>query len=247
MGKIKDLTGLKLPNGTEVLEFVEVKNHSARWKCRCFCGNEFVTRGADISNGHTSSCGCTHTKAIIEAGKKNEHKIINLVGQRFGTLEVLEDTGKRDSCRSVIWLCKCDCGTLKEISSHGLKQGTQSCGCIKSKGELEISKILSTNNVPFTTQKMFDDCRFEDTNALAKFDFYVNNNYLIEFDGEQHFGNMTNNWGNSNLYDQVKKRDEFKTNYCLINKIPLIRIPYSKRGKITLEDLQLDTTTFRVV
>ena len=55
MGKIKDLTGKNF-NGVEVLSFVEIKNHSAMWKCKCSCGNLFITRGADLSNGHTKSC-----------------------------------------------------------------------------------------------------------------------------------------------------------------------------------------------
>ena len=34
-----------------------------------------------------------------------------LIGQRFGHLTVIEDTGKRLH-RSIIWKCKCDCGNV---------------------------------------------------------------------------------------------------------------------------------------
>ena len=28
------------------------------WKCKCACGKEVVIRTADLTNGHTTSCGC---------------------------------------------------------------------------------------------------------------------------------------------------------------------------------------------
>lgn len=62
-----------------------------------------------------------------------------------------------------------------------------SCGCINSKGEAKIIQLLIENNIPFEQQKSFETCRFPNSNYLARFDFYVNNQYLIEFDGKQHF------------------------------------------------------------
>ena len=63
MGKIKDLTGKNF-NRIEVLSFVEIKNHSAMWKCKCSCGNLFITRGADLSNGHTAG-GIVYETAMM--------------------------------------------------------------------------------------------------------------------------------------------------------------------------------------
>jgi hypothetical protein len=34
------------------------------WLFRCDCGNEIVTRGASVKNGHTRSCGCLHTEIV---------------------------------------------------------------------------------------------------------------------------------------------------------------------------------------
>lgn len=51
-----------------------------------------------------------------------------LVGQRFGHLTVIKDTGKRLH-RSIIWECKCDCGNIHEVTSNNLNGGqTNSCG-----------------------------------------------------------------------------------------------------------------------
>ena len=54
------------------------------------------------------------------------------------------------------WLCRCDCGSEIIVRSSALKDinnGTQSCGCIKSKGEQTIIKILQDNNIVYEYQK----------------------------------------------------------------------------------------------
>ena len=54
----------------------------------------------------------------------------NLVGRRFGRLVVRAAAGTRRAHR--IWLCACDCGQLKELSTTSLvSQGTRSCGCLR--------------------------------------------------------------------------------------------------------------------
>ncbi|MBO6243354.1 MAG: hypothetical protein J6O41_02140 [Clostridia bacterium] len=58
--------------------------------------------------------------------------IINLVGQRFGRLTVLNRAEKPENSKSTsaFWLCRCDCGTEKIISGNVLRQGkAKSCGC----------------------------------------------------------------------------------------------------------------------
>lgn len=56
---------------------------------------------------------------------------IDLTGQRFGKLTVIEQAG-HSRCGSARWLCLCDCGKSNIIQSNNLRSGqTQSCGCIK--------------------------------------------------------------------------------------------------------------------
>ena len=61
---------------------------------------------------------------------------INLVGQRFGYLLVIEDLGSRISKRNKkegINLCLCECGEKKIITTRELRhKGIKSCGCKKS-------------------------------------------------------------------------------------------------------------------
>ena len=46
---------------------------------------------------------------------------IDLTGQRFGRLLVLEDTQKRTGKGEVIWRCKCDCGNETEVRGGHLR------------------------------------------------------------------------------------------------------------------------------
>lgn len=57
-------------------------------------------------------------------------KIVNLIGQTFGRLTVVEKGGK-DSKHNRLWICKCECGNIIAIRGMSLRSGcTISCGCI---------------------------------------------------------------------------------------------------------------------
>lgn len=54
---------------------------------------------------------------------------IELVGQRFGRLEVTKKLPNTKWC--VYWECRCDCGSIKQVDGKALRRGsTRSCGCL---------------------------------------------------------------------------------------------------------------------
>lgn len=56
-------------------------------------------------------------------------RAIDLTGQRFGSWLVIGVAGK-DNRRSFKWLCRCDCGNVKEVQGVSLRMGrSTSCGC----------------------------------------------------------------------------------------------------------------------
>ena len=57
---------------------------------------------------------------------------------------------------------------------------------------------------------------------------------LIEFDGEQHYKSGNGYINNENLQKR-QERDKRKNEWALAHNIPLVRIPYWERDKITLE------------
>lgn len=52
-----------------------------------------------------------------------------LVGKHFGKLTVIERAG-RDSQNYATWLCRCECGKEKIVSTKHLHGGIKSCGCV---------------------------------------------------------------------------------------------------------------------
>ena len=136
MGKLIDLTGQKFGR-LMVLERDEAtdKKYGTFWKCKCDCGNIKSVASNALRTGVTQSCGCLN-KEIISAPKD----LSNMIGKRFGKLTVVKRepnhiTPSRQ--KKAMWLCVCDCGNEKIVSSQDLKDGhTKSCGCLptKSKG-----------------------------------------------------------------------------------------------------------------
>ena len=67
---------------------------------------------------------------------------IDLTGNTFGAWTVLEFAGTRvvgtKGALKPFWLCRCDCGTLRQVEGSTLRNGLSSgCGCTK---KLAISK-----------------------------------------------------------------------------------------------------------
>lgn len=58
---------------------------------------------------------------------------IDLTGQRFGRLVVINEAEPKvfpNGKTATMWLCKCDCGTVKAYNTQALRKGlTNSCGC----------------------------------------------------------------------------------------------------------------------
>lgn len=146
------------------------------------------------------------------------------------------DTKSRRYIKGICPCCQQE--TDKWIRLDGIKNGiVLSCGCLDSNRSYlstVIDNILQENNYKVIKEKTFEDCRFPNSNRLARFDFWVNDQYIIEYDGEQHF---KPGFGISEAeYKEYQQRDQYKTNWCISHKIPLIRIPYYHKD-ITINDL----------
>ena len=207
--------------------------------CKCECGNIISAEIRNLRHGATHSCGCYQRDRVAETGNANG---LNLTNQKFGKLTAKFPTDKRnDGC--VVWHCECECGGVKDVPTTRLIQGsTRSCGCSGSIGEETIFTLLKSLGYKFETEKTFDTCNFD---KPARFDFYVNNSYLIEYDGIQHF--KVHGWNTQERFKYIQAHDEYKNQWCKDNNIPLIRIPYWKLDTLCIEDLMLETTQFRVV
>lgn len=194
-----------------------------RWICECDCGNITEVRTDYLRSLHSTSCGCE--KDIYFNNKID-------VNKKYGKLSI----DHYDTDHGV-YICHCDCGNIVPVKGYNLSNGnTQSCGCLKSKGELKLNTLFTEIGIDYKSQYSFDDCRFPDSGRLAYFDYaiFIDNKLqcLIEYDGPQH----TTGWGqDSESLNIIQARDKFKEYYCYLNNIRLIRIPYTDYSKINKE------------
>lgn len=212
----------------------------AQWLCQCDCGEMVIVKGSSLRNGKTKSCGCYQKIRTSEAKTKD------LVGQIVGNFTVLESIMGTKNGERHKWRCKCNlCGNKNAIISTDNLKHQESCGClIESKGTRKIKELLEQNNISFIQEKRFADLRFEDTGHQARFDFYVNNSYIIEYDGRQHYIQGNGVYDNEEKFARTREHDRIKNEYCFQHNIPIIRIPYTELENITIEMLKLETSQY---
>ena len=115
------------------------RNRNHLYECHCDCGNTGIIafRNA-LLKGDKKSCGCAHKDAGLSIKE-------NLIGQRFGRWTVIDEApnkvSKSGKTRSIMWKCKCDCGTVKDVRARALKTGmSTSCGCLQKE---RVSQALT--------------------------------------------------------------------------------------------------------
>src|SRR5262245_14721900 len=99
--------------------------------------------------------------------------IKNIVGQRFGRLVAIEHIGFSTD-RKAMWLCRCDCGTMKRVQGKKLRSGnTTSCGCQKHDGSLRRTHGHATDGAETPIYRawkaMLSRCQNPNTKAFARY------------------------------------------------------------------------------
>lgn len=228
VGKLTFIKPTEQRNGTYVI-----------WECLCDCGNTCYISTKHIKDGLVKSCGC-----LKKENGFNKYK--NLLNQKFGKLLVIEKSPNIGKFGNALWICQCDCGNICEKDAMNLQTGRiVSCGCLsKSKGADKIIEILKENNINFEIEKRFKTCR-SPKNYIMPFDFYINNDFLLEFDGQQHYNYKNNGWNNKENYETTILHDKLKNKWCKKNNIILKRIPYWEYDNITIENIMGDKFIYK--
>ena len=107
-----------------------------------------------------------------------------------------------------------------------------------SRGEIKISEILDMNDMIFKEEYSFDGLRSPNGRPL-RFDFAVfddegNLDFLIEFQGKQHYQAVSKFGGKKGLFQQ-QHNDNQKRRFCALHNIPLVEIPYTEEHLITFD------------
>lgn len=107
-----------------------------------------------------------------------------------------------------------------------------------SYGEIKIADILMNYDIPFEEEYEFDDL-ITQHGVHLRFDFAVfddsgNLDFLIEYQGKQHYEAIPKYGGKTGLRKQ-KYNDNRKRVYCNRHNIKLVCIPYWDEGKINYD------------
>lgn len=137
-------------------------------------------------------------------------RFIDLTGQKFGRLTVIERDIERDNIRKAegkkpktYWFCKCECGNITSVESVSLRSGaTTSCGCYGKEQRLKAQTKhgLSGTRIKRIYYNMLSRCYNPKT---PKFKNHGGREIKVcdEWLGENGFINFVN-WAMSNGYDE---------------------------------------------
>ena len=194
----------------------EENKHKTKYFATCDYGNKVIINGSYLtSKCGTKSCGCLHKEIT------SKRKLDDLTGKQFGELTVIKRVENTPGGETR-YLCRCSCNSLIKVTAPRLKAGQKSCGCIRSKGEYKIAKILQENNISFLKQKEFDDIEGALPKGVFKFDFYIEDRYIVEYDGSQHFIPSNKGWNDLEHFEKTQRRDKCKNDYCKTHGSPII-------------------------
>ena len=191
--------------------------------CCCECGTVMSVYGPSLKNGASKSCGCLKNELTVQRHEDNAKAHI---GEVHGLLTVLSYF-KKDN--NYYYHCKCDCGNECDVLGKRLLSGvTSSCGCINSRANAFMDKILTRLNIPFKREYRFEECRDKGT---LPFDFALFNREdeligLIELNGDQHYSARGTQWNTPERLVYTQKHDYIKQLFAENNHIPLLIIPY---------------------
>lgn len=132
--RVHDLTGRRFGR-LVVVRFARRTRGRTIWLCRCDCGRDHLVRAGALVGGQTRSCGCI--------------RVHDLIGERFGRLEVVALAEPRTACGHTRWICRCDCGESATVNANNLRSGnTRSCGCIRQEtSRQQLEKNIATSGL----------------------------------------------------------------------------------------------------
>lgn len=110
-----------------------------------------------------------------------------------------------------------------------------------SKGEQKIINLLKRGGIKFKREVSFEGLVGR-RKVQLRFDFAIYNKQgelqaCIEFDGKQHYEYVPYFHKTISGFMRAQERDRIKNKFCLMNNVPLIRVPYWDLDILTLNRL----------
>jgi len=93
---------------------------------------------------YISFCGKRKNSMKMTGKAKKNYYSIDITGKTFGRLAALYPTAKRSKGGTVIWHCRCSCGTEVDVSYNDLVYtNLKSCGCQKKEHDAALHGYLT--------------------------------------------------------------------------------------------------------
>ena len=189
-------------------------------KIVCKIHGEFLQR----PGSHISGVGCPKCGNLNQAKKRKRNT--DLVVKKFKSVhkDIYDYTESVfiSKDKKIKIICKIH-GEFWQFAHNHISNKNGCPKCKASIGEKNVREILRIKDFVFLEQKTYNDCK--NKNKL-RFDFCVEKNgkeFLIEFDGPQHFEPVSF-FGGKEGFELIKKRDSIKNKFCEENNIPLLRL-----------------------
>lgn len=127
------------------------------------------------------------------------------------------------------------CGNTYSVMPRSFRQGARCPICQERQGEGLLYNELSSLGLAFDKQKSLPGCVYK---KPLRFDSVIYKNKekteilcIFEIDGRQHEEPVPI-YGGEEGFEETKKRDKIKNEFCLESEIPLYRIPEKAFSKI---------------
>lgn len=107
-----------------------------------------------------------------------------------------------------------------------------------SKAEIKIEEILEMNGLNFKQEVSFEGLNSENGRPL-RFDFVIfdddgNIDFIIEYQGIQHYEPRSKFGGKKGLFQQ-QHNDKKKRRFCQMNGLNLVEIPYTDENLLSYD------------
>lgn len=193
-----------------------------RFQCK-ICGHIWNQNPNHVLHQGTGCPNCKHNKIT-----KPKQQFIEELGKINQNITLLGDYV--NSYTKTSFQCK-TCGNIWEATPKHILYDYQGCPrCAQSKGEKQVESFLLGGKIDYIPQYKLNS-EFFSQNTI-KVDFYIpSKNTIIEYNGKQHY--VPVDFGDKDLQKVDEKfqkqvlRDTQLRDYCKINKIKLIEIPYT--------------------
>lgn len=192
-------------------------------KCKCKIDNTiFYPLPSNLLKGQ--GCPTCGEKSRTDKRRLTQEEFESRVKTVLPNIEIL---GKYITQNEKIKVkCKID-GTIWMAKGNHLLNGHGCPACSESKGEKMIRKYLRKKHIKYRSQYKMAKCKNE---RSLPFDFAIFDNSkliaLMEYQGIQHYKPIEY-FGGEKMFKYQRENDNIKRNYCKINDIPLIEIPYT--------------------